>query len=108
MKVPTPEQEQDRALLRHRQALLKSLARCAQQGRSLMLLQGERVRGAWWSKRRWEQLQPTLPAWLATLLANFQAQAQLLHAQILAADKQIAELARTRNVEAPRGIGALT
>lgn len=108
VKVPTPEQEQDRALVRHRQALVKSLARCAQQGRSQLLLQGLRVRGAWWSKRRWEQLQPTLPAWLATLLADYQAQAQLLHTQILAVDKKIAELARARQVEAPRGIGTLT
>src|SRR5690606_23472001 len=46
VKVPTPEQEQDRALVRHRQALVKSLARCAQQGRSQLLLQGLRVRGA--------------------------------------------------------------
>src|SRR3954466_5364065 len=30
--VPTVEQEKDRALVRHRQALAKSLGRCAQQG----------------------------------------------------------------------------
>lgn len=108
VKVPTPEQEQDRALVRHRQALLKSLARCAQQGRSVLLLQGQRVRGAWWSKRRWEQLRPTLPEWLAALLGDYQAQAQLFHGQILVADKRIAELAKARKVEAPRGIGELT
>ena len=106
--VPTPEQEQDRAVVRHRQALLKSLGRCAQQGRSLMLQQGHRVRGKWWSKRRWEQLQPTLPGWLVVILRDFQAQAELLHGQILAQDKQIATLAKAKNVDAPRGIGALT
>jgi transposase len=106
--VPTPEQEQERALVRHRQALLKSLGRCAQQGRSLMLQQGHRVRGKWWSLRRWEELKETLPTWLVALLADFQAQAQLFHRQILAQDKQIAELVQTKKVDAPRGIGALT
>jgi transposase len=106
--VPTPEQEQARALVRHRQALLKSLGRCAQQGRSLLLQQGQRVRGKWWGRRRWEELQAGLPAWLAALLADFQAQAQLLHTQILAQDKQIAALAQAKKVDAPRGIGALT
>lgn len=108
VKVPTPEQEQDRALLRHRQALLKSLGRCAQQGRSLMLLQGMRVRGRWFSKRAWERLRPTLPEWLARLLADYQAQAQLLQEQIRTMDQRIAELAREKNVTAPRGIGTLT
>jgi transposase len=106
--VPTPAQEQDRAVLRHRQALLKSLGRCAQQGRSLMLLQGLRVRGRWWTKRQWTELQPTLPAWLATLLSDHQAQALLFHGQIIAQDKRIAELAQAKKVAAPRGIGALT
>lgn len=106
--VPTPAQEQERALVRHRQALLKSLGRCAQQGRSLLLQQGQRVRGKWWSKRRWAELQATLPAWLGALLSDFQAQAQLFHSQILAQDKQIAALAEAKKVAAPRGIGALT
>lgn len=106
--VPTPEQEQQRALVRHRQALLKALGRCAQQGRSLMLQQGHRVRGKWWSKRRWDELKAALPAWLVALLEDFQAQAQLFHAQILAADKRIAELAKAKKIDAPRGIGALT
>jgi transposase len=108
VKVPTPEQEQDRALLRHRSALAKALARCAQQGRSLCLLQGIRVRGSWWGKRRWPELKPTLPAWLRDILEDFQSQAQLLHQQIQATAVKIAEMAKAKNVEAPRGIGALT
>ena len=106
--VPTPQQEQDRAVVRHRQALSKSLGRCAQQGRSMMLLQGHRARGSWWGKRRWPELKETLPGWLVELLADFQAQAQLLHQQIKAATVKINELAKARQVCAPRGIGSLT
>jgi transposase len=108
VKVPTCEQEQDRAVLRHRSALAKALARCAQQGRSLCLLHGIRVRGSWWGKRRWPQLQESLPGWMSEVLADFQAQAQLLHAQIQAMMVKIAALAKAKQVEAPRGIGVLT
>jgi transposase len=108
VKVPTAEQEQDRALLRHRSTLAKALARCAQQGRSLLLLQGQRVRGSWWGKRRWPQLQETLPSWLHDLLADFQAQAQLLHRQIQATAVKIAALAKAKKIDAPHGLGELT
>jgi transposase len=106
--VPTPAQEQERALVRHRQALLKSLGRCAQQGRSLMLQQGWRIRGKWWTQRRWAELKATLPAWLVALLGDYQAQAQLFHGQILALAPALAELAKAKHIDAPRGIGALT
>jgi transposase len=108
VKVPTPQQEQDRALLRHRRALAKALARCAQQGRSLLLLQGRRVRGSWWGKRRWPELKATLPEWMHGLLADFQAQAQLLHEQIRATAVKIAELAKAKKIDAPHGLGELT
>jgi transposase len=106
--VPTPEQEQDRALLRHRETLGRELGRCAQRGRSLCLLQGIRVRGSWWGKRRWPELQAMLPPWLRDLLADFQSQAQLLHGQIRAAQARIAALAKKKNVQAPYGLGEMT
>jgi transposase len=106
--VPNEEQEQQRALLRHRQALLKSLGRCVRQGRSQMLLQGLRVRGKWWSPKRWEELKAMLPGWLVTLLSDFQEQAQLFHRQVLAMDKRVAELGKEKKVSTPRGIGTLT
>ena len=108
VKVPTPEQEQDRALVRHRSALVKALRRCGQQGRSLCLSQGLHVRGSWWGKFRWPELKPTLPKWLEDILADFRAQAQLLHDQILAAAKKITALAKAKKIDAPHGLGELT
>lgn len=106
--VPRPAQEQERALVRHRQRLLQTLGRCAQQGRSLALLQGLRMRGKWWTPRAWAQWQAVLPAWLAALLSDLQAQAQLVHAQLRAADEQIAALGRAKELHPPHGIGVLT
>lgn len=106
--VPSPRHEEDRALVRHRQALLKSLGRVAHQGRSQMLLQGVRVRGQWWTQRQWSELHPRLPGWLVALLTDFVAQAQLLHAQIVTQDRRIDQLAKDRQINAPRGIGVRT
>lgn len=108
VKVPTVQQEQDRALVRHREALGKSLRRCAAQGRSLCLLQGLHVRGSWWGAQRWPRLQQTLPTWLRDLLADLQEQAQLVHRQLQAVNVKIAALAKARAVNVPYGIGKLT
>ena len=108
VKVPTAEQEQERALLRHRRALARSLSRVAQQGRSALLLQGQRVRGSWWGERNWPKLAASLPEWLRELLRDYQAQAQLLHEQIRATEAKIVALAQRHQVRAPYGVGALT
>jgi transposase len=108
VQVPTPAQEQERALLRHRTRLGRTLAHAAQQGRGLMLLEGLRMRGDWWGVRRWPELAASLPAGLRALLADLQAQAQLLHAQIRELDARIEALAQTRQVAAPRGLGTRT
>lgn len=108
VRTPSAEQERQRALVRHRGALGRSLRRAVQQGRSALLLQGLRVSGTWWGKRRWPELKDTLPEWLREMLADFQAQAQLLHGQIRALDLKLAALAKTKNIAPPRGIGALT
>ena len=42
------------------------------------------------------------------MLADFQAQAQLLHGQIQAAAVKIAALAKAKKVEAPFGLGEMT
>ena len=106
--VPSVEIEQQRAVLRHRSALGKSLRRVASQGRSYLLQQGVRVTGAWWIARRWETLAQTLPEWLCELLADFQGQAVQLQGQLKAVGQKIARLAEAKNIQAPRGIGALT
>lgn len=108
VRVPTVQQEQDRALVRHREALSKSLRRCAAQGRSLCLLQGIHVRGSWWGAQRWPRLKGALPNWLRDLLGDLQEQAQLLHRQLQAVTAKITTLATARAVNVPYGIGKLT
>jgi transposase len=71
VRVPTPAEEQRRALFRQREQLRRERQRLAAQGRSLCLTQGIRLRGEWW------KAQLTLPDWLEPRLAVWR---QLIHA----------------------------
>lgn len=106
--VPSPEQEQRRGLTRHRAALVKQRRRCVQQGCSLLLLHGLPGNGAWRTKRQWAQEQTQLPAWLLARLADWKQMAELCDTQIRALDDQIAALAQTLQLSAPKGVGVLT
>jgi len=48
VRVPTPAEEQRRALSRQREQLRWERQRLAAQGRGLCLTQGIRLRGEWW------------------------------------------------------------
>ena len=63
IRVPTPAEEQRRALSRQREQLRRERQRLAAQGRSLCLTQGIRLRGEWWKAPL------TLPDWLEERLA---------------------------------------
>ena len=106
--VPSERVEQERALVRHRAALSKSLWRVTSQGRSYLLQQGVRVSGAWWKKRAWETLSESVPEWLRALLVDFKSQAEQLQAQLHAVHERILRLAEEKGIHAPRGIGVLT
>src|SRR5262245_44560470 len=71
VRVPTPQEEQKRAVSRQREQLKREVQRLAAQGRSLLLTQGFREKKGWWGKKRWEQLKPSLLPWLAEQLEVF-------------------------------------
>lgn len=106
--VPGVEEENKRALVRHRQALRRELLRCAQRGRSLALLQGQSLGGKWWGVRNWPMVKTQVAPALVPIFADYHDQAVLLWRQIQALDQQIAELAKQQPVTPPRGVGALT
>jgi transposase len=105
VRVPTPAEEQARAQTRLRDQLRRLRQRSEAQGRSLLLAQGRRVSGRWWSPRVWPRLTRSLPPWLVELL-------EPLRECILTAHQNTERL--TQTVEAasqsalPSGLGALT
>lgn len=104
IRVPTPQEEQARALSRHRERLQKDRQTHEAQGRSLMLYQGIRISGQWWKDRAWANLKKDLPEWLAQILEN-------LRTLILAADALLQSVSLTIEKQAkpqPKGFGQLT
>lgn len=105
VRVPTEAEEQKRAHKRQRQQLREQRLSFAAQGRSLMLLHGRRESNHWWRERRWEVLEPTLPAWLVERL-------KVSRELILQVDQAVRQLTGELEAQAPKvlpkGMGRLT
>jgi transposase len=102
--VPTPQQEQVRALNRHRDQLQKDRQCHEAQGRSLLLNQGRRIKGQWWKESLWRIYKRQLPAWMIEILEN-------LRQLILCANQLLEKLTsqiESQAAPAPKGFGALT
>ena len=71
--VPSPEQEQQRSLVRYREQLMRNRRRTEARGRALALTQGILAPVGWWRPAAWAQFRPQLPEWLrppAAILAT--------------------------------------
>jgi len=105
IRVPSPQEEQQRAQARLRDHLKGSRHEWEARGRSLLLCHGHHVTGAWWTKRRWAELMPTLEAWLVEELEVMRKILEPLDTQ---------ERRRRESLEAaapkslPKAVGALT
>ena len=106
VRVPTPAEEQRRAVARQREQFRDERRRLEAQGRSLLLTQGYVVRGRWWRQRSWQPLtKGSLPQWLVAALERLRALVLATDEQLQAVTEQLAEAApRPRIV----GLGGLT
>jgi transposase len=106
VRVPTPAQEQRRALVRQRGTLVKERQRCVVRGHGLMLAQGVQAPEGWWRQSQWPEVAAALPEWL-------RAQVECWRTQALGYDTQVAALTPTIEAQVaaqlqPLGLGALT
>jgi transposase len=105
VRVPSPEQEQERSLSRQRESFQKERQRLAAQGRSHALYYGEHIQGEWWEEAVWKTSAAQLPAMVVNLLEPLRR---------LIAALEVELKTRTREVEAgappelPVGLGKLT
>jgi transposase len=104
--VPTPEQEQRRALTRQRGTLVKERQRCVVRGHGLMLAQGVHAPEGWWRATVWAVFSPELPAWLRPSVSWWREQALRYDAQVEALNPSI--IAQVEGLALPKGLGALT
>jgi transposase len=77
----------------------------AAQGRSLLLTQGWREKGGWWAGKRWERLQPKLPAWLVERLECFRRVLTSLNTELVTATRTLEAAAPALR---PKGLGGLS
>jgi len=105
VRVPTPEEEQARIHSRQREQLRRQVQRVAAQGRGLLLTQGCREKKGWWKKRRWEDLQLKLPAWLVERLEVFR---RVLASLTVELDTATDALEAAAPAARPKGLGGLT
>jgi transposase len=106
--VPSEQQEDQRALLRHRRKLVGEITRHSAAGRSAFLRLGHRVRGSWWQAARWTELAQALPVHTCFALTQLREMLALLRSQLRQADQQVAALVALHKVKAPHGVGVLT
>ena len=106
VRVPTPAQEQRRALCRHRGSLLQERQRCELRGHGLALAQGLRAPAGWWQPAEWAEFAPALPEWLRPILARWQGHAVTLQDEIDELTPRLEAL--SAGLLVPKGLGALT
>ena len=103
VRVPTEEEEQNRAIHRQREQLVKTRKVLEAQGRSLMVNHGMEPVQQWWKRRAFAQL--SVPEWMKELLSQSQPILLLLEEKIHALTVQLQAVADPKQ---PRGFGALT
>lgn len=106
VRVPTPEQEQLRALGRQRGSLVKEQQRCVVRGHGLMLMQGVHAPEGWWEPKVWETFRLELPEWLRAQVQTWQQNAQRLEQEGRTWTARV--VAHSADKNRPKGVGALT
>jgi transposase len=103
--VPTPEQEQNRALVRYHRQLMADRSRYEARGKGLLCGQGIEVSGKWWSASGWKELkaEPRLKSWMEEQLKAWRS-------KLLGVDREQAKVRERIEAlaaqELPKGLGA--
>jgi transposase len=114
VREPSPSEQQQRFLSRHRAQLIALRGKIEAQGRGLLYDFGQiDFPDCWWGKKMWPRLAAQLTAagedWLSTTLETQRTLALALHAQVLELDQKLAPLAaQTLTMPLPHGLGQLT
>jgi transposase len=103
VRVPSEEEEQQRAIHRQREQLVKARKQLEAQGRSLMVNHGLDPVQKWWKPRTFAAL--PVPRWMRELLGNSQPIVLGLQEKIAALTLQLQSAAAPNQ---PRGLGKMT
>ena len=105
VRVPSPEQEQERSISRQRESFQREKQRLAAQGRSHALYYGEHLQGEWWRELPWKISATQLPSILVNLLEPLRRLIDALELELKARTKEVEAAAPE---QLPVGLGRLT
>ena len=106
VRVPSEEEERERALSRQRGQLVRERQRLQAMGRSLLAMHGIHVRGRWWTGKTWATIRSEAPAWVMERLRVFIKLIEPVEAEERKLTEAIQEVGRERKI--PKGVGALS
>ena len=106
VRVPTAEEERERAISRQRQQLVRERQRLQAMGRSLLAMHGIHVSGKWWQGKTWSKIRSEAPEWVIERLEVFSRLIAPLLAESAKLTSQIEEAAADQKI--PKGGGPLT
>ena len=106
VRVPSEEEERDRAFTRQRQQIVRERQRLQAMGRSLLASHGIHVTGRWWTGKTWKLISEEAPAWV---IERLKVLIRLI-APMEAEEKAMTEAIQEKGAETqiPRGVGPLT
>ena len=103
VRVPTPEQEQERLVSRQHDQLVEERKRLGAEGNSLLLSQGFGSWKKWWRPKAFSHLKQLVPQWLYEMLQNWVDLLKVVDEKIQAAK---AALSKRYSGPRPKGAGA--
>src|SRR5437870_45374 len=105
VRVPSPEQEQERSISRQRESFQRERQRLAAQGRSHALYYGEHIQGEWWREAVWKTSCAQLPPIVVNLLEPLRRLIAALEVELKTRTQEVEAAAPE---ELPVGLGKLT
>ena len=105
VRVPSPEQEQERSISRQRESFQRERQRLAAQGRSHALYYGEHLQGEWWREAVWKTSAAQLPPIVVNLLEPLRRLIAVMEVELKTRTQEVEAAAPE---ELPVGLGRLT
>jgi transposase len=103
--VPTPELEQQRSAVRHREQLMRNRRRAEARGRAVTLTQGIIAPAGWWRPAAWKEFKTQVPEWMVSQVEHWQEEALGLDGK----ERQVRQqLEKMVSIILPIGVGALS
>jgi transposase len=106
VRVPSEDEERDRAFTRQRQQIVRERQRLQAMGRSLLSSHGIHVTGKWWTGKTWKLIGEEAPKWVIERLKVLTRLIAPMEAEEKAMTEAIQEVGAETQI--PRGVGPLT